>query len=52
MIRGKIPNFFRLYLNPYVVQACYCLSKYVLDTWQQPALNPASLSKFPGEQLR
>ncbi|HLN28741.1 MAG TPA: aminotransferase class III-fold pyridoxal phosphate-dependent enzyme [Gemmataceae bacterium] len=37
MIRGKIPNFFRLYLNPYVVQACYCLSKYVLDTWQQPA---------------
>jgi len=36
MIRGKIPNFFRLYLNPYVVQTCYCLSKYVSDTWPRP----------------
>src|SRR5262249_61232549 len=33
IIREKIPNFFRLYLNPYVVQTCFCLSKYVQSTW-------------------
>ncbi|OAI54600.1 hypothetical protein AYO44_03400 [Planctomycetaceae bacterium SCGC AG-212-F19] len=33
MIRGQTPNFFRLYLNPYVVQTCYCLSRLVQDAW-------------------
>jgi acetylornithine/succinyldiaminopimelate/putrescine aminotransferase len=28
MIQEKIPNLFRLYLNPFVVQTCLCLSKY------------------------
>jgi acetylornithine/succinyldiaminopimelate/putrescine aminotransferase len=33
MIEEHIPNFFRLYLNPYVTRACYCLDKIVRDTW-------------------
>jgi acetylornithine/succinyldiaminopimelate/putrescine aminotransferase len=33
MIRQQIPNFFRLYLNPFVVQTCFCLSRYVRSTW-------------------
>jgi acetylornithine/succinyldiaminopimelate/putrescine aminotransferase len=33
MLRGQLPNFFRLYLNPFVVQACHCLSRYVETTW-------------------
>src|SRR5262249_15211553 len=28
IVREQIPNFFRLYLNPYVVQTCFCLSRY------------------------
>jgi acetylornithine/succinyldiaminopimelate/putrescine aminotransferase len=35
IIRAKIPNFFRLYLNPFVVQACFCLSKYVQSIWPE-----------------
>jgi acetylornithine/succinyldiaminopimelate/putrescine aminotransferase len=31
--REGIPNFFRLYLNPHVAQACYCLSALVAETW-------------------
>src|SRR5208282_3382005 len=33
MLREQIPNFFRLYLNPYVVQTCFCLSRYLAETW-------------------
>ena len=33
IIRNRIPNLMRLYLNPYVAQACYCLSKYVQKHW-------------------
>jgi acetylornithine/succinyldiaminopimelate/putrescine aminotransferase len=33
MIQEQIPNFLRLYLNPYVVQTCLCLDRYVQDTW-------------------
>ncbi|MBV9124879.1 MAG: aminotransferase class III-fold pyridoxal phosphate-dependent enzyme [Planctomycetes bacterium] len=35
IVREKVPNFFRLYLNPYLVQTCYCLSAYVRSTWGQ-----------------
>jgi acetylornithine/succinyldiaminopimelate/putrescine aminotransferase len=34
IVQGRIPNFFRLYLNPYVVQTCLCLSRYVQTTWR------------------
>jgi acetylornithine/succinyldiaminopimelate/putrescine aminotransferase len=40
MLREQLPNFFRLYLNPFVVQTCYCLSRYVETTW--PARPPSS----------
>jgi acetylornithine/succinyldiaminopimelate/putrescine aminotransferase len=33
ILREQLPNFFRLYLNPAVVQACACLSQYVQTTW-------------------
>jgi acetylornithine/succinyldiaminopimelate/putrescine aminotransferase len=29
----RIPNFFRLFLNPFVVRTCLCLSHYVRSTW-------------------
>jgi acetylornithine/succinyldiaminopimelate/putrescine aminotransferase len=50
MIRERIPNLFRLYLNPFVVQTCFCLSKYVETTWFQPAdeMPPGPFAK-PGE---
>jgi acetylornithine/succinyldiaminopimelate/putrescine aminotransferase len=35
IIREQIPNFFRLYLNPFLVQTCYCLSRYVETTWYE-----------------
>jgi acetylornithine/succinyldiaminopimelate/putrescine aminotransferase len=37
IVRERIPNLFRLYLNPYVAQACYCLTQLVEGTW--PATN-------------
>lgn len=33
MIRERIPNLFRLYLNPYVAQTCYCLSELIESAW-------------------
>ena len=33
MLREQLPNLFRLYLNPYVAQACLCLDRYVRTTW-------------------
>lgn len=33
MIREQIPNLFRLYLNPHVAQACYCLTRLVDQQW-------------------
>ncbi|AFY54186.1 ornithine/acetylornithine aminotransferase [Rivularia sp. PCC 7116] len=35
IIRNRLPNFYRLYLNPYVAQTCLCLSEYVRTTWNQ-----------------
>lgn len=33
MIREREPNLLRLYLNPHVAQAAYCLDRYVRTTW-------------------
>jgi acetylornithine/succinyldiaminopimelate/putrescine aminotransferase len=33
ILRGQLPNLLRLYLNPYVTQACFCLARYVQTTW-------------------
>ena len=33
ILREQVPNLFRLYLNPYVAQACLCLARYVHSTW-------------------
>jgi acetylornithine/succinyldiaminopimelate/putrescine aminotransferase len=37
IIRGELPNLFRLYLNPYVAQTCCCLARYVQTTWPTKA---------------
>jgi acetylornithine/succinyldiaminopimelate/putrescine aminotransferase len=33
LLREQEPNFLRLYLNPHVVQTCFCLDRYVSTTW-------------------
>jgi acetylornithine/succinyldiaminopimelate/putrescine aminotransferase len=33
ILREQLPNFLRLYLNPYVAQVCFCLARYVQTTW-------------------
>jgi acetylornithine/succinyldiaminopimelate/putrescine aminotransferase len=33
IVREQLPNLLRLYLNPYVTQTCFCLSRYVETTW-------------------
>jgi acetylornithine/succinyldiaminopimelate/putrescine aminotransferase len=35
ILREQAPNLFRLFLNPYVVQTCFCLERYVQDAWAQ-----------------
>lgn len=37
MLREQLPNLFRLYLNPFVAQTCYCLGRYAETTWAAPA---------------
>ncbi len=34
MLREKLPNLFRLYLNPYVVGTCLCLERMIHISWQ------------------
>jgi acetylornithine/succinyldiaminopimelate/putrescine aminotransferase len=54
MLREQVPNFFRLYLNPFVVQACYCLSRYVESTWPtrpSPGVRPSFLANSFDEAL-
>lgn len=41
MIRERIPNLFRLYLNPHVAQTCYCLNAMIESAW------PAAASAEP-----
>jgi acetylornithine/succinyldiaminopimelate/putrescine aminotransferase len=33
ILQENLPNFLRLYLNPFVTQVCFCLSRYVQTTW-------------------
>lgn len=33
MIREQIPNLLRLYANPHVTQACYCLTRLIAEAW-------------------
>src|SRR5262249_8021774 len=33
MLRERLPNLFRLYLNPFVAQTCFCLGRYAATTW-------------------
>jgi acetylornithine/succinyldiaminopimelate/putrescine aminotransferase len=33
LIRERIPNFLRIYLNPYVAQACHCLNAMIHEAW-------------------
>jgi acetylornithine/succinyldiaminopimelate/putrescine aminotransferase len=33
ILQEQLPNFLRLYLNPHVTEACYCLTRYVQTTW-------------------
>jgi acetylornithine/succinyldiaminopimelate/putrescine aminotransferase len=33
ILREQRPNLLRLYLNPSVTQTCFCLTRYVRDTW-------------------
>ena len=33
MAQQQLPNLYRLYLNPYVVQMCLCLEQYIHRTW-------------------
>jgi acetylornithine/succinyldiaminopimelate/putrescine aminotransferase len=33
LLAEQTPNFLRLYVNPFVAQACLCLGRYVQDTW-------------------
>jgi acetylornithine/succinyldiaminopimelate/putrescine aminotransferase len=33
LIQRRTPNLFRMYLNSHVVQACYCLHRYIHEIW-------------------
>jgi acetylornithine/succinyldiaminopimelate/putrescine aminotransferase len=35
ILREQLPNLLRLYLNPYVAQTCFCLARYVQETWSE-----------------
>jgi acetylornithine/succinyldiaminopimelate/putrescine aminotransferase len=35
ILREQLPNLFRLYLNPYVTETCFCLERYIQTTWNE-----------------
>ncbi|MFO0949800.1 MAG: aminotransferase class III-fold pyridoxal phosphate-dependent enzyme [Isosphaeraceae bacterium] len=37
MLEAREPNLLRLYLNPHVARACFCLDRYVRTTWPESA---------------
>src|SRR5262249_5141000 len=49
LIEEQIPNFLRLHLNPFVVQTCLCLSRYVQDTWDPGAAPRPWYQTFPAD---
>jgi acetylornithine/succinyldiaminopimelate/putrescine aminotransferase len=48
MQRRQTPNFFRLYLNPFVAQTCLCLNRYVQGTWFGQGLEKPEYQTFLG----
>jgi acetylornithine/succinyldiaminopimelate/putrescine aminotransferase len=49
ILREQLPNLLRLYLNPYVTQTCFCLTRYVQSTWPPPpALSPSAGKEVRG----
>jgi acetylornithine/succinyldiaminopimelate/putrescine aminotransferase len=51
ILAEQIPNFFRLYLNPYVVQTCYCLSRYVQAAWPSHSAEEGPCQSFLANSL-
>jgi acetylornithine/succinyldiaminopimelate/putrescine aminotransferase len=55
LIRERLPNFLRLYPNPFVAKCCFCLSRYVHTTWFADKSNespyPCFLANSPDEAL-
>jgi acetylornithine/succinyldiaminopimelate/putrescine aminotransferase len=47
----QVPNFLRLYLNPYVTQTCFCLDRYVRSTWP-PKTDAGSRMREEREESR
>jgi acetylornithine/succinyldiaminopimelate/putrescine aminotransferase len=45
ILRDQLPNLLRLYLNPYVTQTCYCLSRY-LQRWHSESPGTADYQTF------
>ena len=37
MLSEREPNLLRLYLNPHVARACFCLDRLVREAWPEPA---------------
>lgn len=48
LIDKQIPNLFRLYLNPYVAQACVCLEEILKQTWQNSYTTEERLPTYLG----
>lgn len=46
LLEEQTPNLFRLYANPFVVQTCLCLSRYVQDTWHKQTSDKPSYQSF------
>ncbi len=46
MLREQLPNLFRLYLNPYVAQTCFCLSRYAQASRLSLAKNAEEYQSF------
>jgi acetylornithine/succinyldiaminopimelate/putrescine aminotransferase len=46
ILEEQLPNLFRLYLNPYVTQTCFCLNRYVRTTWAGPNIDSGDYQSF------
>jgi acetylornithine/succinyldiaminopimelate/putrescine aminotransferase len=46
ILQEQLPNLFRLYLNPYVAQICFCLERYIQETWHAQSENPEPYQSF------
>jgi acetylornithine/succinyldiaminopimelate/putrescine aminotransferase len=46
IVQQQTPNLFRLYLNPHVVQTCFCLGRLVQDAWYRDAAEKPEFQTF------